>query len=721
MKVLLHTTDVVTSQVVEILQKAKELSGVKESFEFAPLEDTYVPPRGVPVLSLGTPPKEVSDRCRVIQAPSVKALQVKADSLSQLSSAFKVLANPPELPDFEYTVIQTAQELQDTVDSLDSKLPITFDIEVAGDIKVDTYFETPLISMAFTQGAMNWVVPEELCIPSPAIRKLLLAFDLIGHNLKFDLRTTNHVFEITSKLYWDTQLAHFVLYPASESGLKPLAKRYFGVEDWDAPAKEYTKAMTYKAYTELEDGAYASARRYSAGSGYERIPRTKLYRYNAFDVFVTHQMYLMEKPMVEIDPLTVRAVEDRSKLSDIYTKMETKGFRVDLEHLQELKVFYEAEKVRCWAELHEYAGFAINPNSPMQVKKYFADVGSPVKSTNKDVLKLMIQKGQLNEQALGFVKRLQACRGVTKALSTYVLAFIEAQRDGIIYPTFKLSGAVTGRLSTPGTGIMVIPREERLRKMVVPYREGHVLVKPDFGQLEARVVAFESRDPRMVDAFQPNRPDFFTAMMPSVYPDKDLSGLTKAEHKELRNGVKPFSHGLNYGRSAKAIAESLGMPLDEATRIATNYLGDPNDGLMAWQQKVKEAVSSGEPTVTPYGLRLQAEVITKMNRSSVMNNALAFTPQSVGNSICLDALIHIDEWISDYGDAYVFATVHDQILASVPIEYAREVGDRMEAEMVGAGNRYAQGVLIFEAAPEYGFNWVEAMDNEGWEKYLESR
>ena len=719
MKVFLHTTDPMTSTVIEILRKAKEMSGVKETFDFAPLEEDYIPPRGAVVLSLGTPPKEITDSCRVISAPSVKAMQVKADSLTQLAASFRLLATPPELPEFEYTVIDTEDALDTVVQGLDRNNPVTFDIEVSGDIKVDTFFETKLISMAFTQGGMNWVVTEELSQGLPeGVRYLLTNFDLIGHNLKFDLRTTNYFFGIESKLYWDTQLAHFVLYPASDSGLKPLAKRYFGVEDWDAPAKKYTKAMTYKEYTPMEDGAYANARRYSAGSGYERIPRSELYRYNAFDVFATHQLYIMEKPMVEADPLTIRAVRDRSKLSDIYTKMESRGFRIDMDHLAELKTFYEGEKERCWEELHKYVGYKLNPNSPKQVKEYFTSIGNPVPGTGKDELKLLAQKGRLNEEALGFVEKLQACRGVTKALSTYVLAFMEAQREGIIYPTFRLSGAVTGRLSTPGTGIMVIPRDPKLRKMVIPYREGHVLVKPDYGQLEARVVAFESRDPRMVDAFQPNRPDFFTAMMPSVYPDRDLSGLSKAEHKELRNGVKPFSHGLNYGRSAKAIAESLGMPLSEAERIAKNYLGDPKEGLMAWQTRVKEDVAKGEPTVTPFGLRLQAEIITRRNQSSVFNNALAFTPQSIGNSICLDALIHIDSWIGNYGDAYVFATVHDQILASVPIEYAAEVGTRMEEEMLASGERYAHGVVVFEAEPEYGFDWTEAMNPEQWEEYL---
>jgi DNA polymerase-1 len=325
-----------------------------------------------------------------------------------------------------------------------------------------------------------------------------------------------------------------------------------------------------------------------------------------------------------------------------------------------------------------------------------------------------------DEHTLAFIAKLLECRGNTKNLSTYVVGFLRRQRGGIIYPSFKLTGAVTGRLSTPGAGIMVIPRDPEYRRMVIPKREGHVLVKPDFGQLEARVVAFLSGDERMVDAFQPNRPDFFTAMMPSVYPDLDISTLNKAQLKEKRNGVKPFSHGLNYGRGPEAIAEELGMPIEEAKRIAKNYLGDPEKGLMAWQSKIKEMAFGGEEMFTPYGLHLQQELVTSRNRSAVANNALAFNPQSIGNSICVDALMHIMEWIGEYGDAHIFGTVHDQILGSIPIEYALEVGSRMQYEMEEAGNRFAQGVLIFEAEAEFGFSWPEELNPEQWKEYLKT-
>lgn len=721
MRVLLHTQDRVTETVKAILKEAKKLSGVEEEIQFAPLEDGYVPPKGVPVLSLGTPPKELSERCRVVQMPSVKEMMSKSDTLSRCARGFKVLAHPMELPEFKYEVIRSPMYLMAVCALLDKSKPVVIDTEVSGDIKWDAYFEGKLISVAFTQGDMNWVVPEEL-LEDPNCRdilaQMLTEHRLIGHNYMFDGKVLDTYTGVITKCFFDTQLAHFVLYPASESGLKPLAKSYFGVEDWDAPGEPYRTGKTYKEPWRLPDGSWADARTYTSGSGFERIPRKMLYEYNAKDVAYTWLLYAMLEPMVQADERIAQAAETRFRMSDAYTQIEKDGFRIDVEHLEFLKVKLEAEKVTLEAELDVLAGHPINPRSPKQVKDWFTVRGYKLKSTNEKTLGLAKRNGIFEEDALAFVEKLLECRGNTKSLSTYVVGFLKRVRNGCIYPSFKLTGAVTGRLSTPGAGIMVIPRDPEYRRMVIPKRVGHVLVKPDYGQLEARVVAFESRDERMVDAFQPNRPDFFTAMMPSVYPDLDISKLNKAELKDKRNGVKPFSHGLNYGRGYAAIAEELDMPVEEARRIAENYLGDPEKGLMAWQTRIKGIALGGGEMFTPYGLHLQQELVTRRNTSTIENNALAFNPQSIGNSICVEALLHIMQWIGDYGDAHVFATVHDQILASVPIEYAEEVGNRMEQEMVAAGDRFAQGVLIFEAEPEYGFDWTEAMDPKQWKEHL---
>jgi DNA polymerase I-like protein with 3'-5' exonuclease and polymerase domains len=234
-----------------------------------------------------------------------------------------------------------------------------------------------------------------------------------------------------------------------------------------------------------------------------------------------------------------------------------------------------------------------------------------------------------------------------------------------------------------------------------------------------RIVAALSGDKRFIAAFQPGMPDFFVTMLPEVFPHIDFSGMTPAEMKKspLRNKVKPFSHGLNYGRGYQAIAKELNMDPEEAYRIAANYLGPDGEGLNAWQEEIRRKAVEGEEIVTPYGFHLQSELVTRQNRNQVQNSALSFLPQSMGNDICLAAALRIAPQLDQY-DAWIVATIHDQIIVDCPIENAKTVGLLMEFEMLQEGRNAFGDLLVMEAEPEYGFNWSEKMDPAQWDAWL---
>lgn len=719
MKVLLHSEKRITADVKAVLAEAKRLSGIEEEMQFAPLEPGFVPPRGVPVLSLGTYKRRGEER--VVQTYSGAQIMMNADSISRVSRAFKLLSAVPKLTEFEYEVIRTKERYFEVLGTFSKENLTFFDIETSGDISVDYFYEVSLLCFSISQyGTPQYVVAEEIANDIDVLKPLADLL-LCGHNLSFDVKVINALLKGVAKaqISYDTMLGHWVYYPASAAGLKELGESYFGVPDWDSKLKDYTKAATYKERTELEDGAWASARKYSGGSGYERIPRSMLYLYNAYDTHYTRELHTVVDDLLATSESKQRAFKDRIDMANMYMDFETIGTRVDIDHLRVLEAELEEEKVRLLSELAEIAGRPINPNSPKQVMGWFVDNHFPLKSTNEKTLDLAKRKDDMPELIRTFIDKLLECRGNTKALGTYVKATIEMSRGGIIHPSFKLHGVATGRLSTPGkgTGLMTIPREAKYRRMVIPYQEGHVLVKPDYGQLEARVTAVESQDERYINAFQPDSPDFFVALLPSVYPEVDFEGMDSHEKSEYRQGIKPFSHGAHYGRGAKAIAEQLDMPVDRASEILENYLGDHDKGLRAWQTKIKGMARRGDQIETPFGLHLQSELVTYGNRVNVENTALSFLPQSIGNSICVQACLRIHKWIGDYG-GHIFLTVHDQILASVPIEHAKEVGTRMEYEMMKSGRDTYGDVVVFEAEPEYGFNWDEKIKPSEWDEYI---
>lgn len=736
MRAYLQSQQDVEPAVLSMLKAAKERAGITEKISFSPMPD--YPARNVPVLSLGPMPEKVYGD--VVTAPSVAALMSKADSLTRLSDALKLLAGDIALPPMSYRVCGHIKELEDSLAALDGQGPVVLDIETSGDVDVDRPEHERIISIALYNGKGHVVViPEHLIQLVYHVRGLLRKFlqrnYIIAHNEKFDLPYFNVALPVEQR--FDPMVAHYVLFPAgSTHGLKELCEQYFGVGDWDEALKQYTPGKTYTEAGTGEDGVWWDARSYSTGSGYERIPRTLLYEYNAYDVFYTwHLFLLLSEKLTAADKWDVFA--RRMAVSGMFMPVEAAGATIDKEHLLFLKGKLEADFKQAKEELDAIAGHPLNPNSHVQVKKWYAETKgtelpklktrnpktgkTEIKvSSNEKALNIVIEnaKGKYDGQAIDFAHKLLELRGITKNLGTYVNGFLDRAHGNKVHMKFNVSGPMTGRLANRGAGIMTIPRDDLYRQMIIPSGPGRVLVKPDYGQLEMRLVAFFSMDKRFVAAFQPGMPDFFTQMMPEVYPDIDLSKCSKAELKELRNGVKPISHGANYARGVAAIAEQLGMSVAQAQGIYDRYMGPHGEGLRAWQEEIKERARTGEEIVTPYGWHFQAEVVTDKNTNSIENSALAFMPQSTGNDICLGAAMNAQPQLAQY-DAWIFGTVHDQILADSPIEHATTVGKLLEREMLAEGKRVVGDVLVFEAAPEYGFNWAEKMDQSEWDTWLE--
>ena len=714
MRVILESEQIVSDKCWEVLAEAKRVAGIEEEIEF--LEDYSGSTKRWPVLALGPYDAVKNHGRRVVEAPSSAAIVTKGDSITRLARAFNLLVNPPEHEPMEWTLLEDWAAVEDVVQQYTDAV-VAVDIETSGDVSVDGAASGHrLISLAFWVDGVAYVLPEAL-FGSHEVAQAVGAFfernRCVLHNGKFDIPYIENWTGRKFNHHFDTMLAHYALWPASEHGLKPLSQKILGAPDWDGENKKHTGAKTYKEAGTGEDGVWWDARKYSAGSGYERIPRSKLYEYNAYDVYWTMKLFWYLRWELEHDSDAMAVYERRMRLSKLFMEVERPGVRINIEHLEKLGAKLEQDQARAVSELCEIAGVQINPNSPQQVKAWFASQGIKLASTDKEALKKILRDdtGQYTEQELDFCRKLQECRGIRKNLGTYVNGFLEVAHGDRVYPTFRLIGAYTGRLSTPKPAIMTLPRDPLYRGMLLP-DEGHVIVGPDYGQIEARVMAVLSQDAYLISLFQENSEDFFDALMPIAYPNVDLATLDKDLKKDMRARLKGVIYGLSYGRMARAIAESLNMSVIEAQNIIDNYL-DAAPGLVAWRKEIQYNAKNAVSMVTPFNFHFQCEVVTGENRNSVENSALAFMPQSTANDICLDAALHISEWIGDYG-ARIMATVHDQILVSCPPEHAIEVGERMEQEMKESARRALGDQCVFDAKPDIGDNWADLEAADKW-------
>lgn len=713
MRVYFASAEPLTRDVLAILGRAKELSGVTEDFQFAEAHDRM--PNDATVVAFGS--YTAPGNQRVIPAPSVKQILTKADILTRLGQAFKMLVGTPELPKFEYVVLE---ELDETVRFLEGTrgYVLAADIEVSGDIKVDHVRDAKMLSMAFYGGQTAYVLSETVMV-SEAVRSALRGFldgnRLIGHNWKFDGKYVHCYCGTAGNLRLDTMLLSYALFPASgEHGLKPLAKRYLGADEWETESSKYTRGANFKEPGTGDDGVWWDARKYSAGSGFERIPRQILYKYNAFDVYYTYHL-AKELEYLAMQDTDVQRVNDRLvQLSGMFMEIEQSGVHIDLDYLigygEELTV--QGEVIE--SELHELAQTPLNPRSPMQVKAWFAEHGIRLKSTDAEALSVVQETGEPEIAAVA--SKILESRDNNKKLGTYVKGFISRAHDSVVYPTFKLHASTTGRLGATSPAVMTIPRDKKLRKLV-DFPEGYLGWGPDYSQAELRVMACESEDQFLIDAFQPGAGDFFDLLLNQAYPQTNWEVLHKridageaspeeaGHYKEMRANMKGVCYGSAYGRGVPAIAKALEISEAEAQTLADGFVR-PGSKFDQWRSSVVERAVKGEEIVTRFGRHFQSELVTPKNRHTVINSALSFVPQSTANDIALSAALKCHAWLPEYA-SWIVLTCHDQIVGVSPEGVAETVSKKVQFEMEQAAKEVYGDVVPFVAEWSVGKNWAE--------------
>jgi DNA polymerase I-like protein with 3'-5' exonuclease and polymerase domains len=266
--------------------------------------------------------------------------------------------------------------------------------------------------------------------------------------------------------------------------------------------------------------------------------------------------------------------------------------------------------------------------------------------------------------------------------------------------------------------MLTIPREKRLKKMVLPFKAGDVVIGADASQMELRIMAIESMDEWMIAAFQHGAPDFFDNLLTNAYPKQDWVDMhyrveehqaTEAEanfYNGKRASIKGVVYGASFNRQAPAIAKALKISMHEAYQLMEAFIR-PGSAFALWREDITERAVNGESIVTRFGRHFQSELVTKKNRQSVINSAMAFTSQSTGNDLLLSAALEINKNLPAYG-AHLMGTIHDAAYASGPKKEAELIGEMLSREIVKSGQRVYGDIVPFVSKWGFGANLAEA-------------
>ena len=468
---------------------------------------------------------------------------------------------------------------------------------------------------------------------------------ILAHNSPFDMSFIKAQFGITIPIHHDSMLLAHVIDSTQRKGLKVLAKKYLGVDDWDVSLKE--KTSTDKKIV----------------SPY--LKKDVLYTYQLFEV--------LKKKVTKADIKLYTNL--MIPAANAIVKIQTNGIYFNKKEALRLHDLLAQEISLLDSRLREFIpeGHGLekmNLNSAKQLRKLLFDVFefAPIKLTNKGdqstdkevINKLSKQTGH------PFLLALLDLRTVERERQ-FITKWLELEYKSRLYPSFNLAGTKTGRLSSSEPNIQQVPRSKRLRNLFTAPR-GSTFVEVDFSQVELRIIAHISQDSNMLDAYQKGS-DLHTETA------RLFDGSGEITY-ESRTKAKAMNFGLVYGMQAKGFREYAGsgygveMTLAEAEATRTAFF-TKYPRLINYHQQVTTKVNAQGKLFNAFGRRLNlVEGLSpnKWKRIAAARQGVNFPVQSMASDLLVSALIGLTK-LEKHG-VKVVATVHDSVLVEVAEETA---------------------------------------------------
>jgi DNA polymerase-1 len=264
--------------------------------------------------------------------------------------------------------------------------------------------------------------------------------------------------------------------------------------------------------------------------------------------------------------------------------------------------------------------------------------------------------------------------------------------------------ASTGRLSTTNPNLQSIPiRTELGREIRSAFiaEQGHRLMSADYSQIELRILAHVSGEPKLREAFA-RGDDIHTATaveMLGVEPGK----LTPGQ----RSIAKMINFGIVYGISAFGLSENLEIPREEAQEYIDTYLARFPLVQDFIQRTIEQSTRDGYATSLLGRRRPVPELRASNRQTRSLGERLAvnFVMQGSNADLIKVAMVRIHERLRAEGrGARLVLQVHDELLLEVPETEVSAVRELVRREMCGAYP--LDPPLAVEIGT--GDNWAEA-------------
>ncbi|MBX3141699.1 MAG: DNA polymerase I [Trueperaceae bacterium] len=393
-------------------------------------------------------------------------------------------------------------------------------------------------------------------------------------------------------------------------------------------------------------------------------------------------------------------------LQDVLADMEVAGILLDLPLLADMSAEAAAELAVLEARLGAIAGTGgFNVASRDQVawllfEKLGLRAGHRTATGKQSTAVGAIEPLRGQHEAVDLILEH---REVAKLKGTYLDPLPAlADGEGRVHTTFEQAVVATGRLSSVNPNLQNVPvrtaRGREVRRAFIA-GEGRTLLVADYSQIELRMLAHIAEEPALIEAFMTGE-DIHRSTAANVYavePDAVTS--------DMRRVAKVINFGVLYGMSAQRLSRELEIAYDRAEAfIATYFQRYPRvrayiDGTLA------SARATGY-VETIMGRRRAVPDLLSPNRSvreGAERVAYNMPIQGSAADVMKLAMLELAPALAGFGGRLLLQ-VHDEVVAEVPSERAREAAAVVRDIMAGVIDLKVP--LVADVG--LGANWLDA-------------
>ena len=472
----------------------------------------------------------------------------------------------------------------------------------------------------------------------------------IGHNLKYDSHIfANHGIELNGTDF-DSMLESYVLNStATRHNLNAVAKRYLNLDT-----------------TSYEDVAGKGAKQI----GFNQVNLEDAIRYAAEDADVSFQLHQTLHPkLMEINSLAKLYTNIEVPLLKVLQTIERNGVLIDESMLQKQSDQFAITLKELESKAHSLAGAEFNLNSPKQLQEILYDKlslpilkktpkGQP--STAESVLQRLAEDFPIVQTILNY-------RTTAKLKTTYTdkLPLMINQDTGRVHTSYHQAVTATGRLSSSDPNLQNIPirtaEGRRIRQAFIA-PSGFQILAADYSQIELRIMAHNSQDPGLLDAFQAGL-DIHQATAAEIFA-VDLQSVSA----EQRRSAKAINFGLIYGMSAFGLTRQLGITRGDAQEYIELYFAR-YPKVKEYMDAIRNQARESGFVETVFGRRLYLPDIDSRNyqrRQYAERSAINAPMQGTAADIIKKAMIDLQQrLVAESINAKIIMQVHDELVLEV--------------------------------------------------------